>query len=563
MSFENYLSLAVYLGLLFLLSPFLGKYMANALSGKRVILSPLLFPLEKLIYRSCFIDPEEEMPWKKYAFALLSFNFFGFIALFLMQIVQNFLPLNPANLGAVPYAMAWNTAVSFVTNTNWQAYSGETTMSYLVQSLGLGVQNFLSASVGVAVLLAFIRGLTRKNSPTIGNFWVDLVRSFLYIFLPLSIIFALLFISQGVIQNFSAYVSATTLEGAEQILPMGPAASQIAIKQLGTNGGGFFGVNSAHPFENPTPLSNFLEAFAILLIPSALMFMFGKMIKHSKHAFMLYGVTLLIFGLALFVSLWSEHLPNAALNSTPALEGKELRFGISDSILWSTATSAASNGSVNAMHDSLTPLAGGMALLQILLGEIIFGGVGSGLYGMLLFVLLAVFLAGLMVGRTPEYLGKKIEALDMQMAVLALILPSAFILLGAGISSVIPFGLESLGNKGPHGLSEILYAWASAANNNGSAFAGLSVNNNFYNVGLGLAMLVGRFGIIIPVLVIAGNLAKKKLIPPSPASLAIDTPIFAFLLTSVIFIIGALTFFPALALGPLVEHFLMLSGRSF
>lgn len=563
MTIGNFLSIAAYLCALFLLTPVLGNYMAKVLSGGRVFLSPLLGPCERLIYRFCFIDPDEEMHWKQYAGALLWLSVLGIIAVFFIQVMQHTLPLNPQGLDAVPWALAFNTAVSFVTNTNWQAYSGENTLGYLVQSLGLSVQNFVSAAVGMAVLLAFIRGLIRKNANTVGNFWADVVRSFLYVLLPLSLILAVLLISQGVVQNFSSYVTAKTLEGTEQNLPMGPAASQIAIKQLGTNGGGFFGVNSAHPFENPTPLSNFLQMLAILLIPSALVYMFGVMTNERKHAMKIYVVMLGIFLSVLTLSLWSEYLPNASVNSSNALEGKELRFGKTESILWSTATTAASNGSVNAMHDSLSPIAGGSALLQMLLGEVIFGGVGSGLYGMLLFVLLTIFLAGLMVGRTPEYLGKKIEAFDIQMVVLAIVLPSAVVLIGAGISSVLPLALKSLANQGPHGLSEILYAWGSAANNNGSAFAGLSVNTNFYNLGLSLAMLAGRFGVILPVLAIAGNLATKKKIPTSSATLATDTPIFAVLLTFVVIVIGALTFFPALTLGPLAEHLLMITGRTF
>lgn len=563
MTSEILLPIAAFLGTLFCITPFLGKYMARALNGEVVFLSPLLRPLERLIYRSCAIDAEQEMGSKKYATAILVFTLFSFVAVFGMQVLQARLPFNPQNIENVPWVLALNTAISFVTNTNWQAYSGESTLSYLVQSLGLSVQNFLSAGVGMAVLLAFIRGLTRKNSETIGNFWVDLVRSLVYVLLPLSLILAVLLMSQGVVQNFSSYVTATTLEGHEQILPMGPAASQVAIKQLGTNGGGFFGVNSAHPFENPTPISNFLELLAILLIPSALVYMFGLMTKQRKHALMIYMVMIGIFLSALSVSLWSEYLPNPALQSTNALEGKELRFGRTDSILWSTATTAASNGSVNAMHDSLSPLAGGMALLQMLLGEVIFGGVGSGLYGMLLMVLLTVFLAGLMVGRTPEYLGKKIEAFDIQMTLLAIILPSAVVLIGGGISVVLPIALKSLANTGPHGLSEVLYAWGSASNNNGSAFMGLNVNTNFYNLSFSVAMLVGRFGVILPVLAIAGNFANKKLTPMSQATFATDSLMFLILLTSVLIIVGALTFFPAFALGPLVEHFLMLAGRTF
>lgn len=563
MTLENFLSLSAYIGALLLLAPLLGKYMARALFGERVFLSPILQPVEQLIYRCCVIDPKSEMHWKKYAIATAWFSLFGFLAVFLLLIFQHRLPLNPENFQGVSYPLAFNIAISFMTNTNWQAYSGESMLGYLVQTAGLSVQNFLSAAVGLAILLAFIRGLISKNAAKIGNFWVDIVRSCLYVLLPLSLIFSLFLISQGVVQNFSSYLKVKTLEGLEQILPMGPAASQIAIKQLGSNGGGFFGVNSAHPFENPTPFSNFLQVLAILLVPAALVYMFGVVTKQRKHAFMIFVVMLSIFLSALLVSLWSEHLPNPALLTARSLEGKEQRFGITDSILWSSATTAASNGAINSMHDSLSPIAGGIALLQILLGEIIFGGVGSGLYCMLLFVLLTVFLAGLMVGRTPEYLGKKLDSFDIQMVVLAIILPSAVVLIGAGISITLPLAHESILNQGPHGLSEILYAWASAANNNGSAFAGLNVNTNFYNLGLGIAMLIGRFGVIVPVLALAGNLANKKPLPKSSATFATDTPIFATLLVFIIVTIGALSFFPALVLGPLTEHLLMMTGHSF
>lgn len=563
MAFLDYLSVAAYFAALLVLTPFLGSYMARALSGQRVFLTPVLGPVERLIYRVCLIDPREEMHWKKYTQAVLVFSLVATIAVLLLQVSQHVLPLNPQELAAVPWLLAFNTAVSFVTNTNWQAYSGESSLSYLVQMLGLTVQNFLSAAVGMGVLLALIRGIVRTKSETIGNFWSDVVRSFLYVLLPLSLLLAIVLISQGVVQNFSSYVSVTTLEGETQVLPMGPAASQVAIKQLGTNGGGFFGVNSAHPFENPTPLSNFLQTLAMLLIPSALVYMFGVMLNQRKHALMIYGVMLFILLIVVGVSLWSEQLPNASLSSTNLMEGKEVRFGNTASVLWASATTASSNGSVNAMHDSLSPIAGGLLLLQILLGEVIFGGAGSGLYGMLLFVLLTVFLAGLMVGRTPEYMGKKIGAFDIQMAVVGLVAPSAVVLIGAGFSSVMLFALASLGNAGPHGLSEILYAWASCANNNGSAFAGLNANTDFYNLALGIAMLVGRFGVILPVLAIAGSLANKNSVPASQATFATDTPIFAILLTFVVIVIAALTFFPALSLGPLVEHFLMLSGHTF
>jgi potassium-transporting ATPase potassium-binding subunit len=563
MNLLEFLSIMFFLVALLALTPLLGNYMAKALFNKKVLLTPIINPLERFIYRLCFIDPAEEMHWRRYASSLLWFSFLGFLTVFIVQIYQNALPLNPQGLPSIPWALAINTAISFVTNTNWQAYSGENTMSYLVSSLGLTVQNFISAAVGMAVLLAFIRGIVRKNMSSIGNFWVDVVRSILYVLLPLSLVVAIVLVSQGVVQNFSSYVSAITLEGQPQILPMGPAASQVAIKQLGTNGGGFFGVNSAHPFENPNHISNFLQLLLILLIPSALVYMFGVVTKAHKHALMIFLVILSMF-LAIFaVSLWSEHRPNPSLGIESALEGKELRFSVTSSVLWSTATTAASNGSVNSMHDSLSPLAGGGALVQIMLGEIIFGGVGSGLYGMLLFVILTVFLAGLMVGRSPEYLGKKLEAFDMQMAVVGIILPSAVVLLGAGFSSVMPALLKSLSNQGPHGLSQILYAWASTANNNGSAFAGFNANTDFFNLAFSLAMALGRFGVMIPVLAIAGNLANKNTVPESLATFATDTATFAVLLTFVIIIIGALTFFPSLILGPLAEHLLMFSGRTF
>lgn len=563
MSLSDFLYIGAFFTALFITTPLLGEYMAKAMTNQRVFLSPLCRPVERFIFRVCIIDPLEEMHWKKYAKELLRFNALGLIVVLALQLMQGFLPLNPEALPSVSFALAMNTAASFVTNTNWQAYSGENTLSYLVQTLGLTVQNFLSAAVGIAVLFAFIRGLTRKKSSTIGNFWADLVRAVLYVLLPLSFVLALILVSQGVVQNFSNYVRIKTVEGTEQVLPMGPAASQIAIKQLGTNGGGFFGVNSAHPFENPNGVSNFLQLLAILLIPSGLVYAFGVVTKERRHALVIYGIMISIFLVVLSLSLWSEQLPNAALDLTSALEGKELRFSNAASVLWSTATTAASNGSVNAMHDSLSPGAGGLALLQIMLGEIIFGGVGSGLYGMLLFVLLTVFLCGLMVGRSPEYLGKKLDVFDMKMAVVAIVLPSAFVLLGAGFSSIGPSILKSLGNHGPHGLSEILYAWASTANNNGSAFGGFSINTTFLNWCFTITMLAGRFGVILPVLAIAGSLAHKSAMPQSSASLSTDTVTFGLLLTSIIVVIGALTFFPSLALGPLVEHLLMRGGSTF
>lgn len=562
MSLANVLSIIFFLSALLFLTPWLGNYLTKVFLGEKIFLGRVLGPVERLIYRICLIDSDEEMHWQTYVKAIFIFSILGISVLFSLEICQGLLPLNPQKFNGLNLPLAFNTAVSFVTNTNWQAYAGENSLSYLVQSFGLTVQNFISAGVGIAVLFALIRGFIRKNINTIGNFWVDLVRSFLYILLPLSIILAIGLVSQGVLQNYSSYLSATTMEDEEQILPMGPVASQVAIKQLGSNGGGFFGVNSAHPFENPTPLSNFLQMLAVLLIPSALVFMFGQATEQPKHALMIYLVMLSFFLFILLSALWAEYLPKPFLNG-PSLLGKELRFGPTASTLWASATTASSNGSVNAMLDSFSPLAGGLLLLQILLGEIIFGGAGSGLYGMMLFVLLSVFLAGLMVGKSPEYLGKKIESFEMKMVLIAIIIPSAAVLLGAAFSSVLPVALKSLGNNGPHGLTEILYAFGSAANNNGSAFAGLNANTNFYNLALGIVMLLGRFGVIVPVIAIAGSLANKKITPKTSTSLPVDTLEFFLLLVFVIITIGALTFLPSLALGPLLEHFLMIKGYSF
>lgn len=450
-----------------------------------------------------------------------------------------------------------------MTNTNWQSYSGETTMSYFTQMLGLTVQNFVSAATGIAVLLVLVRGLIRKTTNEIGNFWVDIVRSVLYVLLPLSILFTIVLVNQGVVQNISSYTEVQTLEGNLQTIPQGPAASQIAIKQLGTNGGGFFGTNGAFPFENPTPLSNFLQMLAILLIPSSLVYSYAIMVGSKRQAWVIWGCMLLLFVAGLFISLVAEYQYNPVLQTSAPMEGKEVRFGVTNSVLWSVATTTASNGSVNSMHDSLSPFSGFIALLNIMLGEIIFGGVGAGLYGMLIFVILTVFIAGLMVGRTPEYLGKKIEAFEVKMSALAVLAPSAVILVFSAIASSIDVGLSSVSNKGPHGLSQILYAFSSAAGNNGSAFAGLNTNTPFYNIMLGIGMLLGRFAVIVPVLAIAGSLAKKKITPVSSGTFRTDTPLFAFLLIAVILIVGALTFFPALSFGPLVEQLLMTQGFRF
>ncbi len=548
--------LAVLLPLLFL-SPILGDWIAKTLEGERHPLS-FLRAVEAGLYRLLGVEESASMNWKQYLTAILSFSAVGFVFLFLLQLLQGALPLNPQNLSGLSWHLAFNTAVSFVTNTNWQSYGGESTMSYLTQMVGLTVQNFLSAATGIAVLVALARGLRAKESDKLGNFWVDLTRTTLYVLLPLSIVFALILIGQGVVQSFGSYVSVQTLEGGAQKLPLGPAASQIAIKQLGTNGGGFFNVNSAHPFENPTPFSNWMQLMAILLIPAALPFSFGRWIRTRKHGAVLFLTMFILLAAGLAVSFWSE-----SLSAAPLMEGKETRFGVVNSVLWSVFTTAASNGSVNAMHSSLTPISGGVAMFNMMLGEIIFGGVGSGLYGMVVFAILTVFVAGLMVGRTPEYLGKKIEAREVKMAILAVLIPNVTILLLAGMSVVMPLALSSLSAKGPHGLSEILYAFTSAGGNNGSAFAGLNANTPYYNVLLGIAMALGRFGVIAPVLVIAGAMAAKKICPPSTGTFSTETVTFVVLLLGVILIVGGLTFFPALCLGPIVEHFLWLQGKGF
>lgn len=560
---ENSLQLGIFILLLFITVPFLGHYMTVIFKDNSKISIPLLTSLEKLTYRVCQIDPTHEMTWTNYAKAMLYFNGVGLVVLFLLQLLQGWLPLNPQHFSGVEPALAFNTAASFVTNTNWQAYGGETTMSYLTQMTGLTVQNFVSAATGNAVLLALIRGITHKTIQTIGNFWVDLTRTIVYLLLPFSIILAFILVSQGIIQNIHPYVTAKTLAGESQILPMGPVASQIAIKQLGTNGGGFFNANSAHPFENPTPLTNFLETLAIFCIPAAATYMYGQRIKSKKQGWILFSVMFLLWMGGLAIALASEYTQNAVLDVNPVLEGKETRFGITNSILWVTGTTGTSNGSVNSMHSSLSPLAGGIAMFNIMIGEVIFGGVGVGLCGMIMFVLLTVFLAGLMVGRTPEYLGKKIEKAEMQWVMLVLLTPCALILFGAGIASVLPEALESLTNAGPHGLSEILYAFSSAAGNNGSAFAGLNANTYFYNIILGIIMLLARLAILVPCLAVAGSLGRKHTIAPSLGTFATDKLLFGILLFSVIFIVAALTFFPALSLGPIIEQILMLRGQAF
>jgi potassium-transporting ATPase potassium-binding subunit len=559
----------------------IGAYMARVYVGEARMAQRLFGSLERLIHRACGIHADEEMSWKRYAGAVLLFNLLGLLVVYSLQRLQSGLPLNPAGLGAVSPEVSFNTAVSFATNTDWQAYGGETTLSHLTQMLTLTVQNFVSAATGMAVLVALIRGLTRRSAETVGSFWVDLTRSTLYVLLPLSVVLALLLVSQGVVQTLGAQISAalldstTSAEGVQvthQLIALGPAASQVAIKQLGTNGGGFFNVNSAHPFENATPLTNFLELLAILLIPAALCFTFGDMVKDRRQGWAVFAAMLVLFVPLLVLCVASEQAGNPVLTQlgvdqtaselSPGgnMEGKEARFGIANSALWAAATTAASNGSVNAMHDSFTPLGGLVPIWLMQLGEVVFGGVGSGLYGMLMYAIVAVFIAGLMVGRTPEYLGKKVEAFEMKMASLAILLPASAVLIGTAIACVVPAGTAMLGNPGAHGFSEILYAFSSGANNNGSAFGGLTVSGAFYATAIGICMLIGRYWVIVPVLAIAGSLARKKYVPPSVGTLPTHTPLFVVLLAGTVLLVGALTFIPSLGLGPIVEH-LSLTAR--
>lgn len=553
----------LFLGILTLLTYLIGSYFYKVVSGERNFLRPILKTPEKLIYKILRVDVKEEMNWKTYAFSVIAFSFFSLIFVLAIQMFQQLLPLNPQNLSNVEFYLALNTAISFITNTNWQAYSGETTLSYFTQMIALTVQNFVSAAGGISVLLALARAISLRKGSTIGNFWVDLTRSTLYLLLPLSIVLAVLLISQGVVQTFSSYLTFKTLEGVQQTIPLGPAASQIAIKQLGTNGGGFFGVNSSFPFENSTPFSNFLQVLSILLIPASLVFTYGKILGNKKHAWTIYAVMIFVFISGVLISYWSEVSACSTFQTTQMMEGKEARFGVFNSVLWSVATTVASNGSVNAMHSSLSPLSGFISILNIQLGEIIFGGVGSGMYGMFLFILLTVFISGLMVGRTPEYFGKKIEAYEIKWAIVGILIPSVFILFFTAIGVTTNQGLSSILNKGPHGFSEILYAFSSGSGNNGSAFAGLNVNTVFYNVLIGIAMLFGRFGVIIPVLAIAGNLVKKNIAPETSGTLRTDNALFAFLLLLIILIVGALTFFPALSIGPIIEQLLVNQGVTF
>ncbi|RRW47362.1 potassium-transporting ATPase subunit KdpA [Pseudomonas luteola] len=566
MSTADGLLIVLFLALFLAPAPLLGRFFYRALEGERTWLTPVLAPLERVGYRLGGVDSHHEQSWQQYALALLMFNLVGLLALFLMLLLQAYLPLNPQHLPGLEWTLALNTAISFVTNTNWQAYSGEASLSYFSQMVGLGVQNFVSAATGIAVLVALSRGITRRSALALGNFWVDLTRATLYILLPLSLALAVLLIWQGVPQTFSAYIDAHTVQGGTQALPLGPAASQIAIKQLGTNGGGFFGVNSAHPFENPTALSNLLEMVSLLLIPAALVFTFGHYVKDLRQSRAILACMLGLLLIGIGVSLWSEWQSNPALASlaveqNASLEGKESRFGITASVLWSVATTAASNGSVNAMHDSLSPLSGLVALFNMMLGEVIFGGVGAGLYGMLLNVLIAVFLAGLMVGRTPEYLGKKLEAREVRLLVATLlVMPLGVLVLGA-LAISLPGPVSAISNPGPHGFSQLLYAYTSATANNGSAFGGFGANTPFHNLMQGLAMLLGRYGYILPVLAIAGSLAAKRTVPQGPNSFPTHGPLFVTLLTLTILLVGGLTFLPTLALGPIADQLMLFGGH--
>ena len=575
MSAQGWLEIALFLAVLLALVSPLGALLARVYEGRPCGIDRVLSPVERLLYRVAGVRADVEMSWKEYALSALAFNLLGFAVVYLLQRFQGLLPFNPAGLGAVAPDSAFNTAVSFASNTNWQGYAGETTMSYLTQALGLTVQNFVSAATGMAVLAALARGLARRQKEAVGNFWADLVRTTLYVLLPLSLLLAVVLVSQGVVQTLDAPVTATLLDpvdgaagaaATERTIALGPAASQVAIKQLGTNGGGFFNANSAHPFENPTPVSDFLEKLAILLLAAASCDMFGRMVGDRRQGLALILAMLLLFVPAVASTAIAEGHGNPALDSLGVdrttsdlqgggnMEGKEVRFGIAGSALWAVATTAASNGSVNSMHDSYTPLGSLAPMVLMQLGEVVFGGVGSGLYGMLFFALVAVFVAGLMVGRTPEYLGKKIEAFEMKMASIGILVPALAVLMGTAAAVLTDSGRAGIQDPGPHGFSEVLYAFSSAANNNGSAFAGLSANTPFYNLALGLAMLVARYVPLVAAVAIAGSLARKKIVPAGPGTLPTHGPLFIALLASVVVLVGALTFLPALALGPIVEH---------
>jgi K+-transporting ATPase ATPase A chain len=591
MSLNGWLQIALFLAAVLLLSRPMGSYMTRVFERRRTFLDPVLAPCERLLYRVTGVHPDEEMRWTEYAVAMLVFSAATMLLTYVVERMQHVFPLqhalNPQGLAGVEPALALNTAISFTTNTNWQAYTPESTMSYLTQMLGLATHNFWSAAVGLALAVAFIRGIARREMKTLGNFWVDLTRGTLWVLLPISIVFALALVSQGVVQNFRAYDTATLMEaqhvtGADgkpttvttQTIAQGPVASQEAIKMLGTNGGGFFNANSAHPFENPTPLSNFLQMLSIFLIPAGLAITLGQMVGSPRHGWAVLAAMVVLWFAGTLTCFWAEAQPNPLLHNVDQrvtltqaggnMEGKEVRFGIANSALFATVTTDASCGAVNSMHDSFMPLGGMVPMANILLGEIVFGGVGAGLYGMLVFVVMAVFIAGLMVGRTPEYLGKKIEAYDVQMSMLYLLIFPLIILVFAAVTILMPnMGLGSLANHGPHGLSEILYAYTSATGNNGSAFQGLNANTHWYNYSLAVAMFAGRFLMAVPMLALAGNLAGKKIVPASAGTFPVTTPLFTVLLVGVILIVGALTFFPALSLGPILEHLLLRAGQTF
>ena len=591
MTVNGWLQILLFLALIFAVTKPLGIFMARVFSREKTFMDPVWRPVERLLYRVTAVDENHEMRWTEYAVSMLLFSVVSMLLLYLIQRVQGFLPLNPQKFGAVnPAHLAFNTAASFTTNTNWQAYAGESTMSYFTQMAGLAYHNFASAAVGIALAIAFIRGIARRQMETIGNFWVDMVRACLWVLLPFCIVGALLLVSQGVVQNLRPYDHATLVEpqqvqttGAdgktvtttvtEQVIAQGPVASQEIIKEWGTNGGGFFNANSAHPFENPTPLSNLIELFCIFAIGSGLTYTLGRMTGSPRHGWAVWAAMAILFLAGVTVTYWAEANGNpllhgvdqrvSATQSGGNMEGKEVRFGIANTALWATATTDASCGAINGWHDSFTPLGGMAPLVNIMLSEVIFGGVGAGMYGMLIYIVLAVFIAGLMVGRTPEYLGKKIEAYDVKMAMLVVLVFPLVILAFSAISSVKDFGTSSIANPGPHGLSEMLYAYVSGAGNNGSAFGGLTVNTLWYDTTIGLTMLAGRFLMIIPMLAIAGNLARKKYVPPSLGTFPVTTPLFTVLLIGVILIVGALTFFPALSLGPILEHLLLGAGKTF
>lgn len=561
------LQLALFFAILTLMALTLGEYMAKVFKGEKTLLSFILRPIEKLLYKLFGIDETTEMDWKTYSFSLIILSVLGILGLFALQELQNVLPLNPQSLGAVRWDTAINTAVSFVTNTNWQAYAGEGTMSYLTQMLGMTVQNFLSAAMGIAVAIAFLRAFTKKETQTIGNFWVDLTRAIVYILLPLSILYSIVFVSQGSIQNLNPYTRVQALQGQEQIIAQGPVASQEAVKILGTNGGGFFNANSAHPYENPNPVTDYMQILGLLVISAALPFTFGIFINNRRQGWAIFSAMAILYLIGLAVALWSEFHGNPFLSKLGIehglnMEGKEVRFGILNSVLFGQSTTVTSCGAVNAMHDSFMPLTGLVMMFNMMVGEVIFGGVGSGLVGMILYAILTMFLVGLMIGRTPEIFGKKLEPYEMIMAVIALVLPSVIQLIFGAIASTNNIGLSGLNNAGPHGLSEIIYAFASGAGNNGSAFAGLSANTPFYNLTLAVAMLVGRFGTLVPSLAIAGSLIQKRFVPDE-SKFPTASPLFVVMLVSVVIVVGALTFFPVMVLGPILEKLLIGAGGLF